>query len=231
MAGVGVIKSGWKVGKSIANGGWKFLGGVGNHTKGALLCMGAGYSGWKVVTTGHLPGQEIVSKVGTALGNTADVVNNGLDAVNTTLSYVNDGLERAPELIHDTKEALSDVGSTVGNAVGGVAGGGGQGGGLLSNLFGGVSNLLGGLFSGGMGSMLGLVASAFMLFGGFGWMGKIGGLLLGALSLGLFKGNSQPQQQAIQQAPVAQVQPREAAIPANIDMNTDDGGYTVHRSR
>jgi len=233
MPGLGIISKGWKTGKSIATGGWKTAGFLGTHTKGAFVGAGMLYGGWKYMSTGHLPGEDIMKKVGNGISNTMDVVNRGLEATSTTLGYVNDGLERAPELIQDTREALSGVGSTVTNVVGGVTGGGqgGQGGGRLSNLFGGVSNLLGGLFNGGIGSMLGLVASAFMLFGGFGWMGKIGGLLLGALSLGLFKGNSQPQQQAVQQAPVAQIQPREAGIPTPIDMGTEEGGYTVHRSR
>lgn len=230
MGGIGLISKGWKAGKAIATGGWRTAGFLGTHTKGVLLTGGAAYGGWKYLSTGHLPGEELISKVGTAAGNTVAVVNNGLQAVNTTLGYVNDGLKRAPELISDTREALSDVGSTFTNAVGGSQGGG-QGGSLLGNLFGGVSNLLGGLFNGGTGSLLGLVASAFMLFGGFGWMGKIGGILLAALSLGLFKGNSQSQQRTLQPAPEALVQPREAAIPTPINVNTEESGYTVHRSR
>lgn len=50
---------------------------------------------------------------------------------------------------------------------------------MFSNFF---SNLFSGNVSGM--SMLGLVASAFLIFGRFGWMGKIAGVLLGMLMIG-----------------------------------------------
>ena len=76
--------------------------------------------------------------------------------------------------------------------------------------------------------MLGLVAGAFLLFGGFGWMGKIAGALLAALSLGLFGNN---QQQQVQQVPVRQ-ESREDVIYPNMDLDGQiDGNHTIHRSR
>ena len=56
---------------------------------------------------------------------------------------------------------------------------GGNGGNMFSNFF---SNLFSGNVSGM--SMLGLVASAFLIFGRFGWMGKIAGVLLGMMMIG-----------------------------------------------
>ena len=215
--GLGILKGG----KAVATGGWKMLGGLGTHSKGVLLGTGLTYGGWKYMTTGHVPGEQLLNTGAEVATKAGDAVSKGLDAANKGLDYVNKGLDKAPEMIQGTKEALT----------GGVAGGGaGQGGGLLGNLFGGVSNLIGGLFNGGTGSMLGLVAGAFLLFGGFGWMGKIAGALLAALSLGLFSGNNQQQQQ-LQQVPARQESHQDVIYP---DMDMDgqiDGSHTVHRSR
>lgn len=226
MPGLGLLTKGWKIGKGAASAGWKTTGWLGTHTKGAALAGFGVYGGWQKLTTGHFPGEETARKAVDALGSGIGVVKEGLDATKTTLGYANDALERVPELINDTKEALSGAGGTLKETLGGGEGGG-QGGGLFSNLFGSIGNLFGGLFKGGVGNILGLVASAFMLFGNFGWMAKIGGLLLGALSMGLFKGNSPSQEQA----PVAKVQPREAAIPADLVLNPDEGSHVVHRGR
>ena len=189
------------------------LGGLGSHTKGALLA----YGGWKYMTTGHVPGEQLLNTGAEVVEKAGSAVSKGLDAANKGLDYVNKGLDKVPELIQDTKAALT-------------GGGTGQGGGLVGNLFGGISNLIGGLFNGGTGSMLGLVASAFLLFGGFGWMGKIAGGLLAALSLGLFGGNSQ-QQQALQQVPARQESRQDFNYP-DVDMGEqDEPGHIIHRSR
>ena len=215
--GLGVIKGT----KAVATGGWRMLGGLGSHSKGILVTSGLAYGGWKWATTGHVPGEQLLNTAAGAVDKGVSVVSKGLDAVDTGLDYVNKGLDKAPEFIQDTKDALTGGTGT------------GEGGGLLGNLFGGVGNLFSGLFSGGTGSMLGLVAGAFLLFGGFGWMGKIAGILLAALSLGLFKGNSQAQQQVVQ-APVAtQRETQQYIVQPDLDMGQgDDGsGHTINRSR
>lgn len=216
--GLGILKGT----KAVATGGWRALGGLGSHSKGVLLGTGLAYGGWKYMTTGHVPGEQLLNTGTEVVEKAGSAVSKGLDAANKGLDYVNEGLDNAPELIHDTKEALT-------GGVSGVTGGTGQGGGLFGNLFGGISNLIGGLFNGGTGSMLGLVAGAFLLFGGFGWMGKIAGALLAALSLGLFSGNNQQQQ--VQQVPVRQ-ESREDVIYPNMDLDGQiDGNHTIHRSR
>ena len=208
--GLGILKGT----KAVATGGWRALGGLGSHSKGALLGTGLAYGGWKYMTTGHVPGEQLLNTGAEVVEKAGSAVSKGLDAANK-------GLDNAPELIHDTKEALT-------GGVSAVTGGTGQGGGLFGNLFGGISNLIGGLFNGGTGSMLGLVAGAFLLFGGFGWMGKIAGALLAALSLGLFGNN---QQQQVQQVPVRQ-ESREDVIYPNMDLDGQiDGNHTIHRSR
>ena len=218
----GMIKGIAIVSKAVGTGGWKMFGRLGSHWKGVLLTGGASVVGWKYMTTGHVPGEDLINTGAEVVEKAGSAVSKGLDAVDKGLDYVNEGLDNAPELIHDTKEALT-------GGVSAVTGGTGQGGGLFGNLFGGISNLISGLFNGGTGSMLGLVAGAFLLFGGFGWMGKIAGALLAALSLGLFSGNNQQQQ--VQQVPVRQ-ESREDVIYPNMDMDGQiDGGHTIHRSR
>ena len=66
----------------------------------------------------------------------------------------------------------------------------GNGTGMFGNLF---SNIFNGRVS--MMSMLGLVASALLIFGRFGWLGKIAGALLGMLLIG---NNSRVAQQQTQ---------------------------------
>ena len=195
--GLGILKGT----KAVATGGWRALGGLGSHSKGALLGTGLAYGGWKYMTTGHVPGEQLLNTGAEVVEKAGSAVSKGLDAANKGLDYVNEGLDNAPELIHDTKEALT----------------------------GGVSAVTGGTFNGGTGSMLGLVAGAFLLFGGFGWMGKIAGALLAALSLGLFSGNNQQQQ--VQQVPVRQ-ESREDVIYPNMDLDGQiDGNHTIHRLR
>lgn len=211
--GFGIIKGTVKGTKAVATGGWRMLGGLGSHTKGALLA----YGGWKYMTTGHVPGEQLLNTGVEVVEKAGSAVSKGLDATNKGLDYVNKGLDKVPELINDTKAALT-------------GGGTGQGGGLFGNLFGGISNLIGGLFNGGTGSMLGLVASAFLLFGGFGWMGKIAGALLAALSLGLFSGNNQQQKQ-LQQVPARQESRQDVIYPDVDTGGQDEPGHTIHRSR
>lgn len=70
----------------------------------------------------------------------------------------------------------------------------GNGAGMFGNLF---SNIFSGKVS--MMSMLGLVASALLIFGRFGWLGKIAGALLGMLLIGnnsrVVQQQQQPQRQ------------------------------------
>lgn len=213
----GIIKGAVKGTKALATGGWKTFDRLGSHMKGVALTGGASIAGWKWMSTGHLPGEQLLNTGVEVVEKAGSAVSKGLDAVDKSLDYVNKGLDKMPELIHDTKAALN-------------GGGTGQGGGLFGNLFGGISNLIGGLFNGGTGSMLGLVAGAFLLFGGFGWMGKIAGALLAALSLGLLGGNSQ-QQQALQQVPARQESRQDVIYPDVDTGGQDEPGHTIHRSR
>lgn len=217
----GLVKGTGRMVGRAGTTGWRSVGNLGSHTKGLLVGSGLAYGGWRYLQTGRLPGQGILEKGADVMGKTVDAANKGVTAIDKGLGYVNDGLDKVPEIIRDTKNAL--VGDGSGEAAGQVAG-------LSGGLFGGIKNLLGGIFGGGgIGSMLGLAASVFMFFGSFGWLGKIGGVLLAALSLGLFGGNSR--QQTVQQSPVRAESRQDIAYPS-IDMGGEEhSSPTIHRSR
>ena len=111
---------------------------------------------------------------------------------------------------------------------------------LLDNS--GIGNLLKGFSMGGTGmNLAALVSSAFLLFGNFGWMGKIGGLLLSGLAV---KNMRRSQLVAPSQQPVLEPQLRMAEQPnrsfpysggrATEDLvfsEQEDRGLVVHRGR
>jgi hypothetical protein len=70
----------------------------------------------------------------------------------------------------------------------------------------------------------GLVMSAFLIFGRFGWMGKLAGALLGMLTIG--NNSKQVVRQAVSQQPaLAQ------ALPENVAVQTAPVPEEIHRSR
>lgn len=116
-----------------------------------------------------------------------------------------------------------------------------QGGGLLNmlNPFQSIGNMLGSVTSGGTGmSLAALIPAAFLMFGNFGWMGKIASLFLGSLAM---KNMRQQQvlapssmasaiQQGQQQFVVAPVQEQYRQQLALANKN-DDESNVVHRGR
>lgn len=106
-----------------------------------------------------------------------------------------DTIGAAREAIGGVTDAVGNVNNAastwggIGTFMGNISGG--NGGNMFSNLF---SNIFSGKVS--MMSMLGLVASALLIFGRFGWLGKIAGALLGMLLIG---NNSRVAQQQTQQ--------------------------------
>lgn len=194
------------------------FGSAGSHAK----AIGLGVAGWSYMNDGVA--KKIVDTGGKAIG----VVDKGLDGAGKVLDMGNKALdktdEKAPEMLRETGDALTGGIEAAGNGIGQAGG-----------LFGGISNLLGSVFGGGLSSVLGLVAAGFMLFGNFGWLGKIGGMLLGALSLGMFGGKSQQPTQQInatnpqgQRAEADYTQEREITIPHE---DAEENDFTVHRSR
>lgn len=114
-----------------------------------------------------------------------------------------------------------------------------QGGGLLNmlNPFQSISNLLGSVTNGGTGmSLAALIPAAFLMFGNFGWMGKIASLFLGSLAMKNMRQQQvlapssviqQSQQQQFVVAPVQEQYNQQIAL-AN---QQDNESNVVHRGR
>ena len=125
--------------------------------------------------------------------------------------------EEANEAIRETMSSAREAISSVGDAANGINNATASWGGIgefLRNITGGkgmdmfgklFANLVNGKVSGM--SMLGLVASALLIFGRFGWLGKIAGAVLGMMLIG---SNSQRQQQeqTVRQQPEQQAEVR-----------------------
>lgn len=161
--------------------------GAGTAMKNAVVGGGLGYVAWEgivndkpVVRTAAdmLVGEETVDKGLEMAGNAADRVEKAVDKAGDALNGVNNSV------------------SSLGDSFGGVSS-------FLKNVSGGngldmMGNFFGNLGKGNVSglSIMGLLASALLIFGRFGWLGKIAGAVLGMMLIG---NNSK-----VQQAPVPQ---------------------------
>lgn len=169
---------------------------VANNPKKAALYAGAAYLGWNYVV------------------NDKSVVDSALDAAEPVSDVVigDERVEKIKETAEDVKEEAREVKDKVVGVVDGadriINGTGDEDTGLMSGIWNSVQNFLGGclnkagdflsnLLSGKVGGMgiVGLVAAAFMIFGRFGWLGKIGGILLGAMIM-----NSNSRQETVSES-------------------------------
>lgn len=151
------------------------LAGLGHATKTAVVGGGMGYLAWENIVNDKpvvrtvadvLVGEENVDKGVELAGQAAEEVGKAIDETGEALHGVKDG-------VRSLNETWGGIGSFLGNLTNG------NGLDMFGNFF---SNLGKGNVS-GLG-MLGLVASALLVFGRFGWLGKIGGLLLGMMLIG-----------------------------------------------
>ena len=102
-----------------------------------------------------------------------------------------DAGKAAKETVEGAADRVGSAVSSFGDMLGGFVS-------TMSNVFGGVGNMLSGLMSGktsGLG-IAGLVASAFLIFGRTGILGKAGGLLLGMMMLSGMNRQAQSQNPA-----------------------------------
>ena len=149
--------------------------GMGTATKTAAVGAATGYVAWEKLTTD----KSVARIVGDAVvgSDTIDSVGEKMEGVGNAVSTLTETASNAMTGVSDAvggvNNNLNGINSFLGNMTNG------NGGNMFSNFF---SNLFSGNVSGM--SMLGLVASAFLIFGRFGWMGKIAGVLLGMLMIG-----------------------------------------------
>lgn len=213
------------------------LKGLGTATKTAAVGAGVGYVAWEKLTTD----KSVARIVGDAVvgSDTIDHVGEKMEGVTNTVTELKETASNAVDSLNNAVNTADGQLSGISNFLGSMTGG--NGGNMFSNFF---SNLFSGNVSGM--SMLGLVASAFLIFGRFGWMGKIAGALLGMMMIGnnatlnqalggdtaQQKPQTQPQTpEANQNKPSAQAQTHQVQQPAPVVYAPEEERTVVHRSR
>lgn len=179
------------------------LKGLGTATKTAAIGGAVGYVGWEKLTTD----KSVVGIVGDAVlgeGVTEGVSN----TVNGVTSGVKDLTDKVGGMTESVNNAVSEVNGKwngVSNFLQGMFSG--NGGEMIGNFFG---NLGRGNVSGL--SIAGLILSAMLVFGRFGWLAKIAGAVLAMMMIGnnvnmsqlLGGGQAQQQPQTVQAQPEQQ---------------------------
>ena len=149
--------------------------GMGTATKTAAIGGATGYVAWEKLTTD----KSVARIVGDAVvgSDTIDSVGEKVEGVSNSVSNFGETASNAMNGVSEAVNGANNNLNGISNFLGSMTNG--NGGNMFSNFF---SNLFSGNVSGM--SMLGLVASAFLIFGRFGWMGKIAGALLGMMMIG-----------------------------------------------
>ena len=189
--------------------------GMGTATKTAAVGAATGYVAWEKLTTD----KSVARIVGDAVV--------GSDTIDT----VGEKVEGVGNAVNGANSSWNGIGNFLGSMTNG------NGGNMFSNFF---SNLFSGNVSGM--SMLGLVASAFLIFGRFGWMGKIAGVLLGMMMIGnnatlhqtLGGGAAQQKPQTPTQDPqraLAAAHTPQAQQPVPVVYAPEEERAVIHRSR
>ena len=153
---------------------------MGNTTSAVVAGVGAGYVGWKKLSTD----KSLVRIVGDAVigEDTCDSVSQTVSTVTQLPGKAIDTIDGLTQTVDGATTQMSGIGKFMQNMSGG-------------NFLDGIGNLLSNIVNGrvtGM-SLMGLIASAVLLFGRFGWFGKIAGAMLGMMILGNNMGTSQAQ--------------------------------------
>ena len=189
MSWASLLKAGGKAVKWAGRGAGKVLGtggrailhpqqtlkGAGEALKTAAIGGGLGYVGWKKLTTDKsvvgivsdaIIGENTTQKVSNTVHGAVDGIRDLKESVGNMTDKVSGAAENVDGKINGISSFLSDVSS-------------GNGGQMLGGFLG---NLAHGNVS-GMGVM-GLVLSAFLVFGRFGWMAKLAGAVLAMMTIG-----------------------------------------------
>lgn len=144
---------------------------AGQAVKTATVGGAVGYVGWEKLTSDK---------------SVARIVSEAVIGQNATdsLAGTTDGMKAISEKAEDALDTVSETVSGIGGKLDGVSNF------IRETTSGGLTGMLGNFFSNlGHGnvsglSIAGLVAAAFLVFGRFGWLGKIAGLLLGMMLIG-----------------------------------------------
>lgn len=168
--GTATAATGKSVGKAVLNPS-QTLRGAGQAVKTATLGGAVGYVGWEKLTTDksvvRIVSDAVVGEsVTNAIAGTADDVKELKDKAGEAVGAVNGAVSGIDSKLNGVSNFLQRASN----------------GGLLDMLGGFFRNLGRGNVSGL--SIAGLVAAGFLIFGRFGWLGKIAGVLLGMMLIG-----------------------------------------------
>ena len=190
---------------------------AGTAVKTAAVGAGVGYVGWKKLTTDEsvvgivsdaIIGEKTTQKVSDTVHGAVDGIRDLKESVGNMTEKVSGAAENVDGKLNGISSFISDVSS-------------GNGGQMLGGFLG---NLAHGNVS-GMGVM-GLVLSAFLVFGRFGWMAKLAGAMLAMMTIG---NNSQ----RVLSPAVRQAAATERAAGAAAAMQPEESQETeqIHRRR
>ena len=144
---------------------------AGSAVKAATVGGAVGYVGWEKLTT---------DKSVTRIVSDAVIGEEATDTIAETASDVKELKNKAGEAVDSVNNAMGDINSKwsgMSNFFRGIFSGNGMD--MFGNFF---SNLGKGKVSGL--NLVGLVAAAYLVFGRFGWLGKIAGTMLGMMMIG-----------------------------------------------
>lgn len=152
------------------------LTGLGKATKTAVIGGGMGYLAWENIVNDK------------PIVRTAADVLVGEETVDKGLEVVDKASDKMENMVEKVGENIESISSSVSSSASGISGAWSGIGSFLGNMLGGNGTNMLGDFFGNIGkgnvsglSMLGLVASSLLVFGRFGWLGKIAGALMGMM--------------------------------------------------
>lgn len=181
--------------------------GLGTAAKTATVGGAAAYVGWEKLTTD----KSVARIVGDAVvgSDTIDSMSEKVEGVATSVSELKESVGGAVDTMNNAVSNVDSKWNGMSNFLKGLSSG--KGGDMFGNFF---SNMANGNVSGL--SMAGLVVSALLVFGRFGWLGKIAGAMLAMMmignnaNMGQVLGGGRSQQEQPPQ-PKLQDQPQQAA--------------------
>lgn len=151
------------------------LTGLGNAAKTAVVGGGMGYLAWE-----KLVNDKPVIRAAADLLTGEETVDKGLEIARNATDKITDVADKTGESLQGISQSVSSMNTTwggVGTFLRNMTGGNGMN--MIGNFFGNIGK---GNVSGL--SIFGLLASAMLVFGRFGWLGKIAGALLGMMLIG-----------------------------------------------
>lgn len=202
------------------------LKGLGTATKTVAVGGAAAYVGWEKLTTdksvARIVGDAVVGE------GTIDGISQKVDGAVSSVTGLTESVGGAVNTMNDAMTNVDSKWSGMSNFLRGVFSG--NGGDMMGNFF---SNLGSGNVSGL--SIAGLVVSALLIFGRFGWLGKIAGAVLGMMMIGNNADMAQvlggQKQQTQPQPQLAQADPVKAQPQITVDPQPEEEREVIHRSR